>query len=1783
MGRFSSRGWRDLGVLSSVGRRRRRTRSMCLVGERGKDRRWRDNLLWSFYRFHRRSKESRVWKEHQCEESRSEERNSYRYCNKRRVLCGSLHIGEMVELEEFPNVVSEALGTTGFRRSFGFGRTWGKGHSTQKNEATKTSTSERPRRQRAKRWSWRENGAAWRREKQEEEAIRRNPERWSRRCGSRRWSSRCTSREAQRFEAETFGESARRSRGYHRSGRVRGWWFRVGAFRLCSGSEDSEGGARHRLKVKPLRVKAGHRRLEPPRGSKRKHYEDNLASEEGEVEEEAHHRFEEQEEEIIAAGSRRATRRGEPKEAKQFKEGEEEKQDTRGKGVGEASQWKEDENKGQGWRKQPLREWIDRGWRVGGRGVVIRERSDSSPQEAILEAPWLHPEIPDLTCYRSSGPISHVGDGQGISSDRRNQDGDLLQPVGTSELQSRQQRPERDAPIGRVLGPIEERTVEAAGGLPQCQVSGLALRCSGRLMGGSEALGAASSGGRSVCSHGGPSECKEAREADSEKPRQRRRSFVVKRRRLMELLERRRLERGSPPQGQRRKRQGWKERQRERRWLEIERLEQLERQESRLVEGSEGHERQQGREGEGIQEGVMAVESARKDYERSYEGGKDAPLMREGFRDFRRIAEVGKSLKEIGCLLCWLVLAAESEVERRRYSRGVWSILSGLNAGSSAVRRLPKGVFPLRLGGMVSLMEEFRKRNFFEVRESRFVELWAEDAWLFNTIQVMNYLHGSRAMSRRRWRAVDREAVESLRGAVKRTLAQDTTVERSADEVQKELSCRFLSYSGEEVPKMEVLTVAQVLPALPPVGHGGCIPVTDWLEGNTKTFMNSPKECICPDVGQGLPKLQAKVHIAEKDKQALCELLCERGVCTWVNESEVFRYRNQRVLNGMFGVPKSSTLPDGRACLRCIMNLIPSNSTMIQLEGCVRELPGITQYLSITLAEGESIQMFQSDMVSAFYLFRLPTVWHKFLCFNICFDGKLIGRTPGNRYYLACSVLPMGWTSAVSVMQELSTQLLVRWGLDTERQIKRTKPIPGWLTKILRKASSEGSHWWHVYLDNFFSGERILEGEKATGGEKLHLGAEAAWADANVLSSEKKKSTFLTSTDELGARFDGNQQTLGASGERLIKLLQATSIVLSETAVQRKWLQVIAGRWVHVMQFKRMGMSVLHKIWKWISGKRLGGRGVLKAREELFMCMMGICVFHTFLGSGISDVASASDASNRGGAVGAADTLTSEGEAFIAASEKLQVSPNPKVPVLVVSMFNGIGAAFRCYDVLGVEPAGLISFEIFPPANRVCSRRWPHATFCNDVKDIDISAVRQWLFRYPHITQLHLWAGFPCVDLSSVRFGRKNLRGKNSGLFFEILRVLRLIREVFGSRVRVYFFIENVSSMDPSAAEEISEALGVRPYKLQCADVVPVSRPRYCWSNASLNGLPGLGIIEKSYFAEVTMQGPFPHTSQWLRPDSTWEYESSGVVFPTCMKCVAKSEPPPAPAGISRCDSHTISRWECDEFRYPPYQYKPEYIIWSSHGWRLLDSQERELLHGFGFDHTSPCLSASDIKRSLQQYEDLRCTLVGDCFSVFSFVIFPWAALKEFLPEFDYTHLWNRMGMAPGFCAPFWSKAPLERKLNYGLYKPLATSVNDLTRLLLTKVNHTGSDVRVTTGQIMAPKAFPRQSASPHWWNWKPVFHSRWQTQEHINLLEMRAIMLALRWRVCHLKEADVRFCHLTDSYVCMSVLSKGRSSSDMLMVVLRKVAAFCLCFGLLPILLHVESTENPTDEASRA
>lgn len=74
----------------------------------------------------------------------------------------------------------------------------------------------------------------------------------------------------------------------------------------------------------------------------------------------------------------------------------------------------------------------------------------------------------------------------------------------------------------------------------------------------------------------------------------------------------------------------------------------------------------------------------------------------------------------------------------------------------------------------------------------------------------------------------------------------------------------------------------------------------------------------------------------------------------------------------------------------------------------------------------------------------------------------------------------------------------------------------------------------------------------------------------------------------------------------------------------------------------------------------------------------------------------------------------------------------------------------------------------------------------------------------------------------------------------------------------------------------------------------------------------------------------------------------------------------------------------------------------------------------------------------------------------------------------------GRMGIAPGFRANFRAVAPISRKLQYGsrFMNIPPDGVERLNRFLLRRTNHTGSDVRVVSGQVMNPKTFPRQSVA---------------------------------------------------------------------------------------------------------
>ena len=143
---------------------------------------------------------------------------------------------------------------------------------------------------------------------------------------------------------------------------------------------------------------------------------------------------------------------------------------------------------------------------------------------------------------------------------------------------------------------------------------------------------------------------------------------------------------------------------------------------------------------------------------------------------------------------------------------------------------------------------------------------------------------------------------------------------------------------------------------------------------------------------------------------------------------------------------------------------------------------------------------------------------------------------------------------------------------------------------------------------------------------------------------------------------------------------------------------------------------------------------------------------------------------------------------------------------------------------------------------------------------------------------------------------------------------------------------------------------------------------------------------------------------------------------------------------------------------------------------------------GYGYEHTALAWSTSQIKQSPQEFDDARHSYLGDSSSIYSFVIIAAALARKFIPHFTFQRLAMRMGMAPGFRAHIRSVIPLCRHLAYRSL-PIPESMGTLgleqfNRMLLRRTNHTGSDIRVVTGDFTNPKVFPRQSVSAAWWTW---------------------------------------------------------------------------------------------------
>lgn len=572
-----------------------------------------------------------------------------------------------------------------------------------------------------------------------------------------------------------------------------------------------------------------------------------------------------------------------------------------------------------------------------------------------------------------------------------------------------------------------------------------------------------------------------------------------------------------------------------------------------------------------------------------------------------------------------------------------WGLINGfakeLSSSAEPLRppkRKPRTgeLFPLPV--MPPRMEEFLDND---APADKLLSL-AVRSWVAVCCAATNVLYGctTQGFSRQPGK-VHTAALEDMADKIGRFLTGDSTPEVGFDEVIKDLKNKKVSYSGEEISQPFPLSCSQIIKGLPPVGHGGSIQVLPFLQGRTKFLMENPLESLLPPSERGGSPVTAKVHIKRGEEQAVFDLLCERGVICWVPEETAFSDVRGTYLSGLFGVTKPNKYTDdGQPILRVITNLIPANGLFSMLRGDIDYLPNATGWVPMAVSEGEQVVMNQSDMASAFYLFAVPHAWYPFFCLNYRTPGVRIGKDPKRFFRPAIRVLPLGWSSSVGVMQQVSREILLSQGMPRHLEFKKSGRVPPWFTQVI-EASSPSRAWWQIYLDNFFSGERDPTGHGDLGFELQQI-AMRAWDRVGVLSAADKQ--VLRS--KVGVRLDGVKGLLGASPARTLRTIWASIYLFQRGVWSKREAQVVLGRWVFLLQFRRAAMGSLSNCWRAIERKWPSKLDIETLYRELWVLCGLAPLLQTDLEAKYDGMVTVSDASETGGAAAVSTGLSWSGQ-----------------------------------------------------------------------------------------------------------------------------------------------------------------------------------------------------------------------------------------------------------------------------------------------------------------------------------------------------------------------------------------------------------------------------------------------------------------------------------------------------------------------------------------------------------
>ncbi|CAE7606234.1 unnamed protein product [Symbiodinium sp. CCMP2592] len=805
-----------------------------------------------------------------------------------------------------------------------------------------------------------------------------------------------------------------------------------------------------------------------------------------------------------------------------------------------------------------------------------------------------------------------------------------------------------------------------------------------------------------------------------------------------------------------------------------------------------------------------------------------------------------------------------------------------------------------------------------------------------------------------------------------------------------------LDYAGEEVLRALPVRLGEIAPGLPADGVAGSLEATTVAAGRVKSWLTDPSLCLLPQDQWPDPLPKASMNCTREDWLEIARVLVAKNIMEPIKREEIFRVRGELLLNGIFAVEKKGVPAPGETKItRLIMNCVPSNSIQRLMEGDLPTLSSSSQWTAAYLHPSQVLLWSGDDQRGAFYAWRLPRAWRRYLAFRWPVPGHVVGLPSESEVYLSSAVIPMGWLNAVSLFQHLHRQLGLSpppagAGLPAENEWRRDRPVPA-------SATSLNGGWIQYYLDDFDAPEYVgreqwqrLRGVLSS----THRRQRGAYSRQGVAISEDKSHVRELSVNRMGAHVDGDKGFVSVPLQKLLEVGWMCIWTLGERSMCDKPLLMLLGRLVRCFEFRRPLMGLLNEVWpkgKWFLRRSLKAPAVRELLRGLSCLPLAVSSLRTEP----SGLVTCSDASLDGAGLCASAGLTQEGKTLLDNLEggdapafrptgALEFNRGDGPRVLVVSLFDSVGAVICALTRLPCQVIGYASSSIDKKCKRLLRRRWPGVIELGNIENIDSKCIEHLHKSVNHrLDVVIVGAGCPCQAIAE--------HGQHSQLFFHVLRVIQLFKHVF--EVPVHSFVENTFSITTESRQKFSNILETEPLLLDAKWLSWCERPRLFWCSWDVQPVDGEALIDRGDYRELKLPLTRGDPSEWLDAGCVWNGKNHGWL-PALTRPKPRKTRPRDPDGLAGASDDAVARWEQDQYRLQVCNYESDVMVRGVDGaLRLPSPSERETLMGFDRGYLSKAVSP---KLSHDEALDLVGHMVGNSFHVHVVVVLLHSLLVNF-------------------------------------------------------------------------------------------------------------------------------------------------------------------------------------------